>query len=79
MQRLNLIKRFHKKKIGQVFGVKVQDCKDGSGLKLIYEQDARKSKLAVLFASDCETIKRNCSKLYAIPVKYDISGVTVSL
>ena len=32
-------------KIEQVFWGKVQDCKDGSGLRLIFDQDVQKSKL----------------------------------
>ena len=42
---IKLIKRSRKTRYNRYFEEEVQDCKDGSGLRLIFGQDVQKSKL----------------------------------
>ena len=87
--RINLIKRSHQTRKNSYFEKEEQDCKDGSGLLLInfLERMSRNVlvdislllPLLAFFLSYYKTIKRKYSKLQAIPIKYGISGMTVSL
>lgn len=45
--RINLIKTSHKTRQNINFDEEGQDCKDGSGSRLIFGQDVEKSKLSL--------------------------------